>query len=171
MMARHAALARELGAQLGLPEAVLDALAGVVRAMGWTRLAGRPVRRSDPDRVACRPARRVRRGRPPRRWYRCARRARSAATGDPVRPGRSSTPCASTRPRCSARSTTPDRGMPSSTAEPSLAIALDDDSSATTRCLAISRFVDLKSPFTLGPLDRRRRARGGRRPTARSSRR
>jgi hypothetical protein len=28
MMARHARLARELGAQLGLPESVLDALAG-----------------------------------------------------------------------------------------------------------------------------------------------
>ena len=44
MLAQHAALARELAAQLGLPEAVLDALAGSYErwdGRGWPGRVGR----------------------------------------------------------------------------------------------------------------------------------
>ena len=40
MIAHHAAIARSLGEQLGLPEAVLDALEARLRAVGRQRLAG-----------------------------------------------------------------------------------------------------------------------------------
>ena len=80
MIAHHAAIARTLGEQLELPEAVLDALCGGVRAMGWAGMAGRARWRGDPDRVQDRGGGRVRRGRkPPRRsWGGEGARARAA---------------------------------------------------------------------------------------------
>ena len=54
-------------------------------------------------------------------------------------------------------------------AEPSLAIALTEQQ-CDDALLAISRFVDLKSPFTIGHSARRRRARGRGRATARPRR-
>ena len=121
----------------------------LVRALGRAGLARRLAGDADPDGVACRPAGRVRRGRPPGRRHRRGDRPRRAAAGHPVRPASSSTRSASTRRRSSASSTTPARGTPSSTPSrrwPSHSPHEQCDDAL----LAISRFVDLKSPFTVG---------------------
>ena len=149
MMARHAGLARELGAQLGLPEAVLDALAGSYERWDGRGWPGELGRRRDPDRVAGRAARGVRRGRAPRRWHRRRGRARRAPAGHAVRPAarRHAAPrrgeglrpdrrrgLVGRRDRC--RAVAGDRARPSSECDDALR--------------AIGRFVDLKSPFTIG---------------------
>ena len=86
MIARHAALARELGAQLGLPEAVLDALGASYErwdGRGWPGvLAGDAIPIASRVIAACR----VCRGCASRRRYRCRGHAGSATAGHAVRP-------------------------------------------------------------------------------------
>ena len=68
--------------QLGLPDAVRDALGGGLRAVGRPRLAGRARGRGGPGRGEARAAGGVRRGRPPRRRRGGgARRSRESAAG------------------------------------------------------------------------------------------
>ena len=148
MMARHAGLARELGAQLGLPDSMLDALAASYErwdGRGWPgRLAGDAI----PVASRVRTAVRVRRGGAPWRWHRRCGRARGATPRQPSSIRRWSTHSRSTRRRCSATSTMPDHGTPSSMPSPrsrSRSRRRFDDA-----LLAISRFVDLKSPYTIG---------------------
>ena len=113
MIAHHAAIARTLGEQLGLPDdgAATRSAAPTSSGMG----AGWPgeLRGEDgPDRVAARPARRVRRGRAPGR--RCGRGAgaRAKARRQAVRPRAADVFCAEARRDPLAVSTRSRRGMP-----------------------------------------------------------
>ncbi len=90
MIVRHAALARLLAEELGLPGAACDASRRRVRAVGRQGLAGGAGRRGHPDRGTDRVAGRVRRGRAPGPWHRrgVARsltRGRHAVRPDPRR--------------------------------------------------------------------------------------
>ena len=128
---------------------------------GWPgELAGD----DDPDRVPDRPARRVRRGRPPHRW-----RRRGARAGSPSAPGKQFDPdarrllCAPTPTRSSTASTTSatwddgDRRRAVARRRALRRPSVDD------ALAAIADFVDLKSPYTLGHSRGRRRARRRRR--------
>ena len=149
MIARHAAIARELGAQLGLPDAVLDALAGCVRALGRPRLARQPGGRPDPIASRVGAAGGIRGSRAPRRRRRRGGGDRRATTCHAVRPGARRRRSVSTRRR--SWGAIDDAGSWDAVidAEPSLAVALTDAEcdDALRRSLD---FVDLKSPYTVG---------------------
>jgi HD-GYP domain-containing protein (c-di-GMP phosphodiesterase class II) len=148
MIARHAAMARELGAQLDLPEAVLDALAGSYErwdGRGWPGLlAGEAIP------IASRVIQLA-------EFVEVAHRAggidaavtlamrRRATQFDPLVVD---TMCLDA---AKVFSEVDDVGSWDTVidAEPSLAIALTAQQ-CDDALLAISRFVDLKSPFTLG---------------------
>jgi HD-GYP domain-containing protein (c-di-GMP phosphodiesterase class II) len=148
MMARHAALARELGSQLDLPEAVLDALAGSYErwdGRGWPGLlageeipiASRVIQLAEFAEVA----------------YRAGgidaavslAQRRRATQFDPMVVD---TMCLDA---AKVFGEIDDAGSWDTVidSEPSLAIALTPKQ-CDDALLAISRFVDLKSPFTLG---------------------
>ena len=142
---------RTLAAELGLPEAVLDARSARRTSSGTGR-AGRAscAGDDDPDRGAPRAARRVRRGRPSRR--RRARR-RVALARERAR-ARSSTRRSSTLLRADAETMFADldavddlgRGDRRRAGAP---VVLSDDE-FDAALAAIADFVDLKSPYTLG---------------------
>ncbi|MBK5333077.1 MAG: HD domain-containing protein, partial [Ilumatobacteraceae bacterium] len=148
MMARHAALARELGAQLDLPDAVLDALAGSYErwdGRGWPGvlsgeaipIASRVIQLAEFAEVA-------HRGGGIDAAVTLAQRRR-ATQFDPVVVD---TMCLDA---AKVFGEIDDAGSWDTVidSEPSLAIALTPQQ-CDDALLAISRFVDLKSPFTLG---------------------
>ena len=148
MMEHHAAIARLLAEQLGLPPAVLESLGSAYEQWdghGWPGgLAGEDI----PLPRESRTARGIRRGRASRRRGRGGGQARAGAKRQAVRPGLAALVCEEGELLLA--------GLDSIStweavigAEPALAITLSDDE--FDRALeAIANFVDLKSPFTLG---------------------
>ena len=148
MMARHAALARELGAQLGLSDAVLDALAGSYErwdGRGWPDgkrgdaipLASRVVQLAEFVEVAHRVG-----------GVEAATSLARRRCATQFDPGLVDVLCLDAE---KVFGHIDDAGSWGAVidAEPSLTVALSADE-CDEALLAISRFVDLKSPFTGG---------------------
>lgn len=148
MIARHAALARELGAQLGLPEAVLDALASSYErwdGRGWPGnkrgeaipLASRLVQLAEYAEVAHRVG-----------GIEAAKALGQRRRGTQFDPSLVDALCLDAE---KVFGHIDDAGSWSAVvdAEPSLMVALSPEE-CDDALLAISRFVDLKSPYTVG---------------------
>ena len=148
MASNHAALARELGEQLGLPEAVLDALAGSYErwdGKGWPGvlagdaipIAARVIQLADFVEVAHRAG-----------GIEAAIAVAQRRRGKQFDPQIVATMCLDA---AKIFAELDDAGSWDTVidAEPTLAIALSPQQ-CDDALLAISRFVDLKSPFTIG---------------------
>jgi HD-GYP domain-containing protein (c-di-GMP phosphodiesterase class II) len=148
MMASHAGLARQLGAQLGLPDAVLDALAGSYErwdGRGWPNkvagdaipLASRVVQLAEFVEVA----------------YRVGGIDAAVAVANQRRASQFDPTLVDALVLDAEKvfGHIDDAGSWDTVinAEPSLAVALSEQQ-CDEALLAISRFVDLKSPFTVG---------------------
>ena len=151
MIAHHAAIARALGEQLGLPDEVLDALGGGVRAVGRARLAGRARGRATS---------RSRRGIAQlAEFVEVAHRVGGVDGGDGAgaraRAGEQFDPALADS-SCAEADDDPRRARRASAtwdavieAEPALAVVLSGER-FDAALLAIANFVDLKSPYILG---------------------
>ena len=150
MIAQHAAMARALGEQLGLPDARARGARRRVRAVGRQGLA-RASSRGDGD-----PARGA--ARQLAEFVEVAHRVGGVDGGAGARPA-SGAAGSSTRRWSTSSPATRRRSSPASTrsgtwdavidAEPALAVVLSGEQ-FDAALLAIANFVDLKSPYTLG---------------------
>ncbi len=148
MIAEHAALARSLAAELGLPGPVQEAVRSVVRAVGRTGLARRASRGRRADRVAAGAARGVRGGRPPGRREDAAVMLARRRSGTQFDPALVDLLCGDTAGILGDLDATQTWDAVIG-AEPALGVVLEGEQ-LDEALLGVANFVDLKSPCTLG---------------------